>query len=196
MSDGPHNSLPMPPWWRRVAELADRETSDLSDLEAKIWNALAKEFQTEIPPSVITCAKRIAEAAEYDLFGELHIERLDEARKLSAGRPFALEFLDCLEHTLKQGKLGQEGIKSALTATVLHRAMTAKRQMHEHWIRQVRVSPGLRANALIQRFTHGLARIDLQRLSERLLSRNTGVLIRRQKKRGLDEGPKLPKLQN
>src|SRR5688572_3974216 len=53
MSDGPHRSLPMRPWWKQVALRADKSAFDVPECAEALTVALEREFAEELRPSFL-----------------------------------------------------------------------------------------------------------------------------------------------
>src|ERR1700690_3372398 len=53
MSDGPHRSLPMRPWWKQVALRADKSAFSVPECADALAVALEREFAEELRPKFL-----------------------------------------------------------------------------------------------------------------------------------------------
>ena len=186
MSDGPHRSLPMRPWWRRLAERADKSAFGADEVAEALVVALDAECRNELTPAFLHGLQRAG--AEPSLFGPLQSPLLgDLSRQESSGlarrvldsvavlSPSEAEDLNCLARAFENAIRGE--------------APRYLRQIEEHYLRK---SSERRSCRERERLSEALTRADIRALAERMVGPSSGhAKARIPKKSGLDDGVRL-----
>lgn len=184
MSDGPHRSLPMRPWWKQVALRADKTAFDVTECVEAIEVALEREFAVELRPSFLKGLKDAHE--EPALFSQtvsVHLQKLDP------GTPLERRVLDNVAVLSPQEAAEVDAFITAVANAMRNEAPRFNKQIEEHYRRK---SGSGHARRERERLDEATARADVERLARRLLqpdgARTTPVL---KKKTGLDDGVSL-----
>lgn len=184
MSDGPHRSLPMRPWWKRLAERADKCAFSLDEVAEALVPALEAECRKEMAPDFLDGLRGAVTGPS--LFGPIGLfsgidgvtasgfERrvLDHVAVLS---PAETADVDCIQRALENAIRGE--------------TQRYFRQIEEHYLRK---SSSNRARRERDRLDEALDRTNIRTVAEKLLKRGgpTGT-TRVSIKSGLDDGVKL-----
>ena len=184
MSDGPHRSLPMRPWWRQVALRADKSAFEVAECAEALTVALEREFAEELRPSFLQGLRSAHD--EPGLFSpaeSIHLQRV------APQTPLECRVLDNIA-VLSPAELSQvDGLRKAVTNAMQNEVPRFTKQIEEHYRRAS--GPG-HARRERERLDEATARTDVERLARRLLRpdgvRSAPVL---QKKSGLDDGVSL-----
>lgn len=183
MSDGPHRSLPMRPWWRQVALRADRSAFDVSECADALTVALAREFAEELRPGFLQGLRNAhKEPGLFSPAESLHLQRL------APETPLECRVLDNIA-VLSPAELSEvDGFLKAVTNAMTNEVPRFTKQIEEHYRRAS--GPG-HAHRERERLDDATARADVDGLARRLLrpeGRRASVL---KKKTGLDDGVSL-----
>lgn len=185
MSDGPHRSLPMPSYWKPVAERAATPVYVPADVEEALSLALKKDFLREAPVSEVALILR-GDGQGY-LFPEAQADQLEALRDAQPGSVAAGSLIDCALQALSDGPRGDEAAQSAVTHALQAHARSRSRQIVEHYHRVGRNSPDPS-----DRLHAARDRLSYTQVASELLSDKREVREPRLTKRsGVDEGPPL-----
>ncbi len=187
MSDGPHRSLPMRPWWKQVALRADKSAFSVPDCVDALAVALEREFAEELRPNFLQGLQDAhAEPGLFSPAESLHFQKL----ATEAATPLECRVLDNIA-VLSADELSEvDGLLTAVTNACRNEVPRFNKQIEEHFRR---ASGPSRARRERERLDEATARADVEGLARKLLRpsgpRTAPVL---KKKTGLDEGVSLP----
>lgn len=131
MSDGPYKSLPMPNTWKKVAELAENEVNEISDVLDALTRALEADWQKEVGRKFMECIKK--ELNQW-MFPELTINHLEKHRQLAATSPMRNDFLDTSISIIEDGSTGDDALSKAVSGTLKICCHSHSRQIEEHYL--------------------------------------------------------------
>lgn len=183
MSDGPHRSLPMRPWWKQAALRADRSAFDVSECTVAIEHALEREFAEELRPSFVKGLKDAHE--EPGLFTPA--ESL--LSKLNPETPLERRVLDNLAVLSPEDALNVNAVLTAIANAMRNEAPRFNKQIEEHYLCKAGRHHASRER---ERLDEATARADMDGLVRRLLQPGplrTARLLK--KKVGLEDGVTL-----
>jgi hypothetical protein len=184
MSDGPHRSLPMRPWWKQAALRADKSAFDVSECTEAIEVALEREFTEELRPSFLKGLKDAHE--EPGLFSPTESIFLQQ---LSPETPLERRVLDNVAVLSPEEMAKADAFIAAVANAMRNEAPRFNKQIEEHYRRK---SDSGHARRERERLDEATARADVERLARRLLRpdgpRTASAL---KKKTGLDDGVSL-----
>ena len=183
MSDGPHRSLPMRRWWRRLAERADKCAFDVEEVADALIPALESECLNELAPAFLQRLRRVF--AEPGLFGPAESPQLEE---LSAQTQTGLgrRVLDNVAVLSPTEATDSNFLQRALENTIHSEAQRYFRQIEEHYRRR---SSASRAQRERDRLNEALGRADVSVVARKLLEPDGSRSVSRVPlKTGLDEG--------
>lgn len=184
MSDGPHRSLPMRPWWRQAALRADRSSFDLEECTEAIEVALEREFVEELRPTFVRALRDAHQ--QPGLFSFMDSVPPQE---LNAETPLERRVLANVAVLSADEAANMNGFLSVLANAIRNEVPRFSRQIEEHYLRKSGRSHARRER---ERLDEATARADIETLARRLLkpdrSRPAAVL---KKKSGLDDGVRL-----
>ena len=180
MSDGPHRSLPMRPWWKQVALRADKSAFSVPDCVDALAVALEREFAEE------GLQDAHAEPGLFSPAESLHFQKL----ATEAATPLECRVLDNIA-ALSADELSEvDGLLTAVTNACRNEVPRFNKQIEEHFRR---ASGQSRARRERERLDEATARADVEGLARKLL-RPSGphtAPVLKKKKTGLDEGVSL-----
>jgi hypothetical protein len=184
MSDGPHRSMPMRPWWKQAALRADKSAFDVSECTDAIEVALEREFAEELRPSFLKVLKDAHE--EPGLFSppeSIHLQ------KLSPETPLEQRVLDNITVLSLDEMANPDAFITAVANAMRNEAPRFNKQIEEHYRRK---SDAGHARRERERLDEATARADVEGLARRLL-RTDGprTVPALKKKTGLDDGVSL-----
>ena len=181
MSDGPHRSLPMRPWWKQVALRADKSAFDVPECAEALTVALEREFAEELRPTFVQGLRSAHE--EPGLFSPAESIHL---HKLEAATPLERRVLD----NIAVADLSEvDGFLTAVTNAMRNEVPRFNKQIEEHYRRASGPGHARRERA---RLDEAAARADLGGLARKLLrpdGARTAPMLK--KKTGLDDGVSL-----
>lgn len=184
MSDGPHRSLPMRPWWKQAALRADKSAFDVNECAAALEVALARELTAELRPAFVKGLKDAHE--EPGLFAATESIHL---QKLKPETPLERRVMDNLAVLSAEEAVDVNSFVSAVANAIRNEAPRFNRQIEEHYLRKSGLGHSRRERA---RLDDATTRADIEGLALRLLrpdrSRTAPAL---RKKTGLDDGVSL-----
>lgn len=184
MSDGPHRSLPMRPWWKQAALRADKSAFDVSECTEAIEVALGREFAEELRPSFLKGLKDAHE--EPGLFSPAESVHL---QKLSPETPLEQRVLDNVSVLSPEEMEKADAFIAAFANAMRNEAPRFNKQIEEHYRRKSGAGHARRER---ERLDEATARADVEGLARRLLRpdgpRAAPALKR---KTGLDDGVSL-----
>lgn len=182
MSDGPHRSLPMRRWWKRLAERADKCAFTAYEVAEALVPALEAECRSEMTSAFRDRLRR--EAAEPTLFGP-QLTMVDE----QAATGFERRVLGHLAVLSPAESSDGSAIQTALENALRGEALRYSRQIEEHYLRE---APPHRAQNVRDRLNEALGRSNVRAIGEKLLRlKNSDRTARVSIKSGLDDGVKL-----
>jgi hypothetical protein len=184
MSDGPHRSLPMRPWWKQVALRADKSAFDVPECAEALSVALEREFAEELRPSFIQGLQNAHE--EPGLFSPAESIHL---HKLEAATPLERRVLDNIAVLSSAELLEVDGLLTAVTNAMRNEVPRFNKQIEEHYRRASGAGHARRERG---RLDEAAAKADLGGLARKLLrpdSARTAPMLK--KKSGLDDGVSL-----
>ena len=186
MSDGPHRSLPMRPWWKQVALRADKSAFSVPECADAIAVALERELAEELRPSFFQGLQDAhTEPGLFSPAESLHLQKL----ATEAVTPLERRVLDNIT-VLSADELSEvDGFLAAVTNACRNELPRFSKQIEEHYRR---ASGPNRARRERERLDEATARADVEGFARKLLRpdgpRTAPVL---KKKTGLDEGVSL-----
>lgn len=186
MSDGPHRSLPLRPWWRRLAERADKCAFSPNEVAEALVPALEAECRKELAPTFLLGLQ--SAVAEPGLFGPaqaLQLAGLDGQAPSGLARrvldnvavlsPAEAADFNCLQRALENALHGE--------------AQRYIRQIEEHYHRN---GSAPRAQHERDRLNEALDRADIRAVAHKMLQPDSArSLTRVSVKSGLDDGVRL-----
>jgi hypothetical protein len=181
MSDGPHRSLQMRPWWKQAALRADKSAFDIAECREAMEVALEGEFREELRPSFVKGLKNAYE--EPGLFSPAESSHL---RTLAPTTPLERRVLDNIAVLSREDAVEMNALVSAIAGAIRNEAPRFNRQIEEHYRRKS--GPG-HARRERERLDEATARADVEGLARRLLRPDrprTAPAVN--KKTGLDDG--------
>ena len=122
MSDGPYKSLLMPPGWKRLAKLAEREAFSDGQLDAALQTALGDDWRQEISPTLVRQVEEILSTGQPDLFSD-RTTLLELLRNEEPGQPLRATFLDYAMLSVNKGLLGDMALVEAASRGLGDRAL-------------------------------------------------------------------------
>ncbi|MCC7415736.1 MAG: hypothetical protein IT176_01250 [Acidobacteria bacterium] len=183
MSDGPHRSLPMRPWWKQAALRADKSAFDVSECTEAIEVALEREF-AQLRPSFLKGLKDAHE--EPGLFSPTESIHL---QKLRPETPLEQRVLDNVTLLSPEEMAKAEALVAAFANAMRNEAPRFNKQIEEHYRRK---SDAIHAGRERERLDEATARADVESLARRLLrSDGPRAAPALKKKAGLDDGVSL-----
>lgn len=185
MSDGPHRSLPMRPWWRRLAERADRCAFGVEEVADALVPALEHECLHELAPTFLRRLRRLS--VEPGLFGPAESPQLEQLR---AQTQSGLERRVLDNAALSPTEAPHRNfVARAIENAIQGHAPRFLRQIEEHYRRQSSTS---RAQRVRDRLNEALGRADVSAVARNLLDPDGSRSVSRVPlKTGLDEGVRL-----
>lgn len=184
MSDGPHRSLPMRPWWKQVALRADKKAFDVSECAEAYTVALGREAAEGLRPTFIRCLKDAHK--EPGLFGATESAHL---QKLEAVTPLERRVLDNIAVLTPDEQAGADCFFNACANALKNEIPRYSKQIEEHYLR---ASGPAHARRERQRLDDAGEKADVEGLLRNLLRpdgvRSAPVL---KKKTELDDGVSL-----
>jgi hypothetical protein len=185
MSDGPHRSLNMNRFWKRVAECADNNAYSLDELARAYLPALEKSCQDEVPDEVWRQLKRLFLNTQHALFGDQIAEEIGALRYEPAG-PLGRCLVDAAEKAASAGARGSEVLVEVTTKALLQRAARGNKQVEEHWYRK---SNSQRTENVRNRLENALNKAAIGTLARQRLDMNPApISLRFRKQKDLDDG--------
>ncbi len=186
MSDGPHRSLPMRPWWRRLAERADKCAFSEDEVAEALVPALEAECRKELAPTFLQGLQSVS--AEPGLFGPAEVPQFGN---LSAQAPSGLA-RRVFENfaVLSPAEAAQPNcLVRALENAIHGEAQRYFRQIEEHYRRN---SSARRAQRERDRLNDALGRASIGAVAQKLLRPDGPRDVSRvQAKTGIDDGVRL-----
>lgn len=187
MSDGPYKSLPMAPWWKKVAQAAENSAHSPKELRDLLVEAAARDIRKSLPSSLVREVFNALESSASDLFGDPKsaLAGLED----SAVGPMARMFIDALARQCTRD-VGDPGsaVSKAIAEIASVGALCGLRQVEEHYRREAKPSS---SDAVRGRLFEAQRSADF---SVFRVDRNTGTVdsfCPVAKKSGLDDGVDL-----
>ena len=189
MSDGPYRSLPMSRKWKRLAQFAENQNFEPSDICNAAIAALANDWGGDVPFAVIDGIRGVLLEPQGGLFPERRIDQLEAMRRMTAGHGFARLLIDCTGAVVTAGGAGESALIEATSRALLARASRGFRQVEEHYYRKA--TDGL-ARSVRTRLEVGIPNDRIDALARELLNITSVPAQRRSMKRqDLDDGVPL-----
>lgn len=184
MSDGPHRSLNMRPWWKEAARRADKSAFDVAECAEALAIAMERECKEELRPSFVKGLRDAYE--EPSLFSpaeSIHLLALEPET------PLERRVLDNIAALSPQELSDVTGLLTAVTNAVTGEVPRYCKQIEEHYYRE---SGHAHAKRERERLDEASAKADLAGLAKRLLkpegAKSAPML---EKKTGIDDGVML-----
>lgn len=187
MSDGPHKSLPMRPWWKEVAKRADMNAWSVEQVSDAVCAAVSGDYKREVTGEFMTALDEVIGASrQTSLFAEQGAEQLKALRALSAPGSFSESITDYAELALGNGLVGDRVLQKAFG----ERGGECARQVEEHYKLKAGAAEATRVRGRLER---GLRSSDFAALAKNLLGAGSNDTEKRANKKdgGLDAGPVL-----
>lgn len=187
MSDGPYKSLPMAPWWKKVAQAAENSAHSPEELREVLKEAAARDIRKALPSSLVREVLSALESSAADLFGDPQavISGIDD----KVIGPVARMFMDAVaRQCVRDGLDAEAAVNNAIMETAADGALCGVRQVEEHYRREAKP---VSSDAVRNRLHEARCSADFSDLQ---VDRNTGSVespghvIRRS---GLDDGVDL-----
>ena len=186
MSDGPHRSLPMRPWWRQLAERADKCAFDIEEVADAIVPTLELECFNELTPIFLQRLCKLA--AEPGLFGAAESPQFDRL-SVQTNSGLARRVLDNVAMLSPVIGAGSNLLQRALENAIQGEAQRYIRQIEEHYRRKSSASRAMRER---DRLNEALGCADISAVARKLLEPGSSRSVSRvPRKTGLDEGARL-----
>ena len=183
MSDGPHRSLPMRRWWRRLAERADKCAFDVEEVADVLVPTLESECCNELAPTFLRRLRELS--AEPGLFGPAESPQL-ESLGAQTQNGLSRRILDNVAVLSPAESAGSNFLQRALENAIYAETPRYFRQIEEHYRRR---SPASRAQRERDRLNEALGRADISAVARKLLKPDgSGSVSRVPLKTGLDDG--------
>lgn len=187
MSDGPYKSLPMAPWWKKVAQAAENPAHSPEELRDLLVEAAARDMRRSLPCQLVREVFNALESSASDLFGDpkSSLAGLED----SAVGPMARLFMDAVaRQCVRDGLDPEAAVKNAIMETAADGALCGVRQVEEHYRREAKPdsSDAVRNRLLGARCTADFSGLKVDRNTGSIAS--SGQVIRRS---GLDDGVDL-----
>lgn len=181
MSDGPHRSLQMRPWWKEAANRADKSAFSVTECTEALRVALERELSEELRPEFLRRLRKAHE--EPGLFSpsdSLHLEKVEPVTPLEH---FVMDNISAPTSTELSEVDGLLNIFATACRNVVPRF---NKQIEEHFLRKAGPS---RARRERERLDEAAAKMDMPALARKLLqpqrAKSAPIL---KKKSGLDDG--------
>jgi hypothetical protein len=184
MSDGPHRSLNMRPWWKEAARRADRSAFDVTECAEAIRVAMSRECKDELRPSFMKALRDAQE--EPGLFSPAESSHL---LRLVPATPLERCVLDNITALSSEDKADANALLNGFANALTDHLARNNRSTEEHYRR---LSGAGHANRERQRLDEASALADMAALAQQLLRPN-GVRTHPAltKKTGIEDGVKL-----
>ena len=183
MSDGPHRSLPMRPWWRRLAQRADNCAFAVDEVADALVPALEREWLNELPATFLQQLRGLSAAPS--LFGPAESPQLEGLRAQTQSG-LARRVLDNIAVLSPAEAADSNFLQRALENAVHGEAPRYLRQIEEHYRRRSSASRTQQERA---RLNQALERTDVGAIARKLLEpHGSRTASRVPLKTGLDEG--------
>ncbi|MEO8008717.1 MAG: hypothetical protein ABI728_09395, partial [Betaproteobacteria bacterium] len=142
MSDGPHRSLPMRPWWRRVAKRGDNCSYAPTEVSDAFGLALQRDCAEELSPAFLKRLRSL-DMEPVLLFNPSQSPQIAILAGVAKSR-FEHLVLDNVALLSKDDIAGTDFIQRAIADAALHQAGRYARQMEEHYHREASTGRALR----------------------------------------------------
>jgi len=163
MSDGPHRSLPMRRWWRRLAERADNCAFAVDEVADSLVPALESECFNELPSTFLQHLRGLAAAPS--LFGPAESPQI-HGLSAETQSGFARRVLDHIAVLSPAEAAATDFPQRALENAIHGEAPRYFRQIEEHYQRSASFS---RAQGERARLDEALRRADVGAVARKLL---------------------------
>jgi hypothetical protein len=186
MSDGPHRSLPMRPWWRRVAARGDNCNFSPDEVSQALVPALERECLAELRPNFLEGLRSLL--SEPTLFSPIlspQAEILDGQARTGLERLVLDNIAVLSPEDAADFNYVQRGLENALRG----HAQSYSRQIEEHWQRK---ASGARTQRIRTRLEDALGTTDFSGVAQRVLrpaGQRSSTSV--PQKTGLDDGVNL-----
>ncbi|GEM_PF-1300774 len=186
MSDGPHRSLPMRPWWRGVAKRGDNCSYAPNEVRDAFGLALQRDCVEELSPAFLKRLRSLD--MEPVLFNASQSPQIEILAGVAKSR-FEHLVLDNVALLSKDDIAGTDFIQRAVADAAQHQAGRYALQIEEHCQRAASVGRALKIRA---RLGEAVERIDFNGIARRVLQHDQPRVSKRiPKKTGLDDGVSL-----
>lgn len=189
MTDGPHRSLPMRPWWKGVAKCAKNPSYGAEDIQEAHIRACEKDWREEMMEMSPNFANAIRKIIEKPLLlPDVAIQSLESLRPLIPGCPIGNTLLDNLTRAAGEGKYGETTLRKALADALTIHSERCERQIEEHCSRE---SSSMVTQSVCRRMREARQLCDFDSLANQLLDPCSKSSRRVNKRDGLDDGVPL-----
>lgn len=184
MSDGPYKSLPMAPWWKKVARAAENSAHSQEELRSLLVEAAAREMRRSLPCQLVREVLNALESSASDLFGDPKsaLAQLED----SAAGPMARMFMDAVARQFTRDVRDPgAAVSQAIVETAAEGVLCGLRQVEEHYRREAKPNS---AGGVRNRLFEALDSADFSSLK---VDRNTGGVESSRhvtRRSGLDDG--------
>ncbi len=145
MSDGPYKSLKMSPPWKRLAKMAANPAHSAVEVAEAYRPALLDEWKAVRPAYAREIRAALGDNDRSILFAEVRLAEIQRLRTAASNPVEALLAAQACD-MVRDGQIGTQAYKGAVTATFNDCAIQRARQMEEHYLREApRDARGLRA---------------------------------------------------
>lgn len=133
MSDGPHRTLRMRPHWTQLAQRADNDAYDQSEICDSLRLALKADWDSDGPQDLWLPIQSALLGPQAYLFNDFQLECL---RGRTIGRTFGEQFLDSTISAVRDGLSGDDAIHHGASGALYSHLDRHLRQIEEHYIRR------------------------------------------------------------
>lgn len=187
MSDGPYKSLPMTPWWKKLARAAENSAHSPEELRNLLVEAAARDIRKSLPSSLVREVLSALESSAADLFGDPQAVISGIEDKVIG--PVARMFMDSVaRQCVLDGLDAEAAVNNAIMETAADGALCGVRQVEEHYRREAKpvCSNAVRDRLLEARHSADFSGLQVDRNTGNVKS--SGHAVRRS---GLDDGVDL-----
>lgn len=185
MSDGPHRSLPMRRWWRKVAERADKPAFSVSECAEAIAVAMERECREGLRPRFREGLQGLH--SEPGLFGTAESPQL-RSLALEAETPLERCVMDNIAILTPEDWKDFNRISKAVSNAMRDGTPRFLSQIEEHTLR----AAPRRAQHVRERLNEAVQAANLEEVTRRVLQPSTRTAPANVKpKTGLEEGVTL-----
>lgn len=133
MSDGPHRSLPLPFYWKGVAERAANHTHSTEHVGEALLAALLRTFGT----APLAELRAILETGDQrSLFSDQIVAQLQAARNAHPGMTATTALIDGAITAVERGLSGSKAVEAALEDAGNAILRSTFRSIEEHYLRE------------------------------------------------------------
>ena len=187
MSDGPHRSLPMRRAWKKVAEWADNANFDRIEVAERLFQAIVKDFQKDIPPETIALLKSQFNEMESFLFPAYLVQSLEDSRQNIVCSSLCHLLIDCASYEISLGHLGEQGLMDAFGSSIRDWMQRMSRQVEEHYHRAPNLTEERATNVSV-RIQEAIQQVSIVELTQQILGHVNARPSHSSQRTGLEDG--------